>query len=256
MRQHRGDDADRLHADGRPGVPAVRPHLPARRAACLRHRERPRPRHGDPAQLAAAATSRVIVVTDGERILGLGDQGASGMGIPIGKLSLYTACAGIHPGADACRSCSTSAPTTRRCSHDPLYIGLRQRRAARRRTYDELVDEFVDGRAASCSRASLIQFEDFGNTNAFRLLEQLPRPDLHLQRRHPGHGGGRAGRASTRRCASPADARSSSGSSSSAPARPAIGIADLIVAAMVDEGATLEDARRALLVRRLARAWW
>ena len=84
----------------------------------------------------------MIVVSDGERILGLGDQGAGGMGIPIGKLALYTACGGIHPRRDACRFCWTSARTTRSGCADPLYIGWRHERV-RGAEYDEFVETFV-----------------------------------------------------------------------------------------------------------------
>ncbi|MGH2570351.1 MAG: NAD-dependent malic enzyme, partial [bacterium] len=185
---------------------------------------------------------RVIVVTDGQRILGLGDLGANGMGIPIGKLALYTACAGIPP-----RHCLPVlldvGTNNEELLSDPQYLGYPHHRLEEP-MYLDLVDEFVDAVQERFPNA-LIQFEDFLTPNAFGLLKKYRDRVLCFNDDIQGTAavalaGVLASTRITRRKLS--DLRIMFLGAGSA----ATGIADLIVEACQENGLTREDARKRL----------
>ena len=184
----------------------------------------------------------VIVVTDGERILGLGDLGVGGMGIPVGKLSLYTLCAGIHPRATL-PILLDAGTDNRGLLEDPLYLGWRHERV-RGAEYDEFVEAFVDAVMRRFPNV-LLQWEDFAKGNAARLLERYRDRLCTFNDDIQGTGAVTlAGLLAATKAAgvSLGDQRVVLLGAGSA----AHGISDQIVAAMTDEGLTPQEARSRL----------
>ena len=195
--------------------------------------------------LAQATRGReigVVVMTDGERILGLGDLGIGGMGIPVGKLALYTLCAGIHPAATlpVMLDAGTDNPAL---LADPLYLGWRHPRV-RGDAYDALVERAVQAIARTQPQA-LLQWEDFAKGNARRLLDRYRARILSFNDDIQGTGAVTlagllaAVEAQGERLSAQRIVVLGAGSA-------ATGICDQIVAAMVAEGSSIDDARAAL----------
>jgi malate dehydrogenase (oxaloacetate-decarboxylating) len=186
----------------------------------------------------------IIVVTDGERILGLGDQGAGGMGIPIGKLCLYTLCAGVPPHTTIPITLDVGTDNEERLA-DPLYLGMRHRRI-RGEEYQAFMDEFV----ASVQKVYpdvLLQWEDFHKENAIKQLDRFRDRICSFNDDIQGTASVALGglyasmKITRRRLRDETVVMAGAGAS-------AEGISGLIVSAMVEDGLTVSEARR--------RIWW
>ncbi|NQV19717.1 MAG: NAD-dependent malic enzyme [Armatimonadetes bacterium] len=182
----------------------------------------------------------VIVVTDGSRILGLGDLGASGIGIPIGKLSLYVACAGIYPSKKLPVVIDVGTDNADLLK-DPLYLGGKHPRIKGEEFY-EIIDEFIVAAHERWPKA-LIQFEDFTNDHAFPLLNKYREKLLCFNDDIQGTGGvALAGLLASMRITKEKLNEQKIiflGAGSAA-----VGIADMIVAGMMEEGLSKEEARK------------
>ena len=182
---------------------------------------------------------RVIVVTDGERILGLGDQGTDGMGIPIGKLSLYSLCGGINPATTLPVILDAGCDNEERLK-DPLYIGWRNKRIRDER-YDEFIEDFVRN-VSKKFPGVLLQWEDFANQNARRLLEKYKERLLTFNDDIKGTAAvALAAIMSALKVIKEPEGKQNYvifGAGSAG-----VGVAELLVEAMVDEGLSVESAR-------------
>lgn len=181
---------------------------------------------------------QVIVVTDGERILGLGDQGTGGMGIPIGKLSLYTLCGGIDPARNLPIILDVGTDNPERLG-DPLYVGWRHERV-RGKDYDDFIESFVEAVMKRFPKV-MLQWEDFANQNARRLLEKYQdrlctfNDDIQGTAAVAVAGVLSAVKAGKQKLRDQNVVMFGAGSAG-------LGIAELIASAMVDEGATVDEA--------------
>jgi malate dehydrogenase (oxaloacetate-decarboxylating) len=191
---------------------------------------------------APAERVEVIVVTDGERILGLGDLGVGGLGIPIGKLSLYSLCAGIHPAVTLPIILDVGTDN-RELLDDPLYLGWRHARV-RGQEYDDFIETFVEAVKQKFPQV-LLQWEDFSKHNAARLLERYR--DRLCTFNDDIQGTGAVTVAGLLAAMKLLDSRLGEqritilGAGSSA-----VGICDQIVAAMLQEGYSEHEAKRKL----------
>ncbi len=191
---------------------------------------------------APAGNVEVIVVTDGERILGLGDLGVGGMGIPVGKLALYTLCAGIHP-ATTLPIILDVGTDNQELLNDPLYLGWRHERV-RGQEYDQFIESFVQAVMKKFPNV-LLQWEDFSKNNAPRILERYR--DRLCTFNDDIQGTGAVTVAGLLAATKLTNTKLSDhrivilGAGSSA-----IGISDQIIAAMGTEGVPAEEAKKSL----------